>query len=101
MSGTLSIDDLANGDLSHLVISEHAHKHGVKDDDIRYVILYPDEVILMELDPDEKWLFFGLDTALRELQVIVVVKRDGQEIVTHAMKVTKKILDLISEIRHG
>jgi hypothetical protein len=55
----------------------------------------------MEIEPDEKVLYFGFDRALRDLEVIVVVKKDGKEYVIHAMKATQKILDLIMEVRRG
>jgi acetoin utilization deacetylase AcuC-like enzyme len=87
--------------LNNLIITDHARKHGVKDEDILYVISHPEEVILIEFEPDEKILYFGFDKALRELEVIVVVKRDGREIVIHAMKVTQRILDLVMEVRYG
>jgi hypothetical protein len=84
-----------------IIITEHAHKHGIKDEDIIHVLAHPEEVFLLELDPDEKVLYFGLDRALRELEVIVVVRKDGQEFVIHAMKATQKIIDLVMEVRHG
>ncbi|GHV96025.1 hypothetical protein AGMMS50293_23450 [Spirochaetia bacterium] len=87
--------------MNNLIITEHAHKHGIKDEDIIYVIEHPEEVILMEVEPDEKVLYFGFDQALRDLEVIVVVKKDGKEYVIHAMKATQKILDLIMEVRRG
>ncbi|GHT87386.1 hypothetical protein FACS1894137_14660 [Spirochaetia bacterium] len=92
--------------MNNLIITEHAHKHGIKDEDIIYVIEHPEEVILMEIEPDEKVLYFGFDIrpkvcALRDIEVIVVVKKDGKEYVIHAMKATQKILDLIMEVRRG
>ena len=78
---------------------DSARKHGISDEDILYVISHAIEVILLEDEP-EKLLYIGFDRSLRALEVITVLKVNGEEIVIHAMKATQKIIDVLREAHH-
>jgi hypothetical protein len=80
-------------------IIDSARKHGISDEDIVYVIEHAIEVLELEDDPP-KLLYFGLDRALRTLEVVTVVKINGEEIVIHAMKATKKVIKIIQELQN-
>lgn len=83
-----------------LKIIDSARKHGISDEDILYVISHAIEVIQIDEEP-EKLLYIGFDRSLRVLEVITVLKVNGEEIVIHAMKATQKVLEILQEIQHG
>ncbi|GMO48407.1 MAG: hypothetical protein Ta2G_03950 [Termitinemataceae bacterium] len=81
-------------------IIDSARKHGVPDDDIVYVIEHPLEILELEYDP-QKLLYIGFDRSLRALEVVTVININGEEVVIHAMKATKKILEILEELKNG
>jgi hypothetical protein len=83
-----------------LKIIDSARKHGISDEDILYVISHAIEVIQINEEP-EKLLYIGFDRSLRVLEVITVLKVNGEEIVIHAMKATQKVLEILQEIQYG
>ena len=82
-----------------LKIIDSARKHGISDEDILYVISHALEVIVIDDEP-EKILYIGFDRSLRILEVITVLKVNGEEIVIHAMKATQKVIDVLREIQN-
>jgi hypothetical protein len=82
-----------------LKIIDSARKHGISDEDILYVIFHAIEVIQINDEP-EKLLYIGFDRSLRVLEVITVLKVNGEELVIHAMKATQKIIDILQEIQN-
>ena len=83
-----------------LTIIDSARKYGISDEDILYAISHAIEVIQID-DKPEKLLYIGFDQSLRVLEVITVLKVNGEEIVIHAMKATQKIIDILREIQNG
>jgi hypothetical protein len=83
-----------------LKIIDSARKHGISDADIIYVIEHAIEVIEIENEP-QKLLYIGFDRSLRVLEVVTVVKIGGEEIVIHAMKATKKVIDILKGLQNG
>ena len=83
-----------------LRIIDSARKHGISDEDIMYVISHAIEVIEIDDEP-QKLLYIGFDRSLRVLEVITVVKVNGEEIVIHAMKATQKVIDFLKELQNG
>jgi hypothetical protein len=83
-----------------LTIIDSARKHGISDEDIIYIIEHALEVIEIEEEP-QKLLYFGFDRSLRTLEVITVLKVNGEEIVIHAMKATKKVIKFFKELQNG
>jgi hypothetical protein len=81
-------------------IIDSARKHDISDEDILYVISHALEVIELEDEP-EKLLYIGFDRSLRVLEVITVLKVNGEEIVIHAMKATQKVIAILKEIQNG
>jgi hypothetical protein len=81
-------------------IIDSARKHGISDEDILFVISHSIEVIQID-DKPEKLLYIGFDRSLRVLEVITVLKINGEEIVIHAMKATQKVIDILREIQNG
>ena len=82
-----------------LKIIDSARKHGISDEDILYVISHAIEVLVIDDEP-EKLLYIGFDRSLRVLEVITVLKVNGEEMVIHAMKATQKIVDVLREIQN-
>jgi hypothetical protein len=83
-----------------LRILDSAHKHGIQDEDIIFAVEHSIEVIELEPDP-QKLLYIGFDRTLRVLEIITVVKINGEEIVIHAMKATKKALKILEALQNG
>jgi hypothetical protein len=83
-----------------LKIIDSARKHGISDEDIMYVISHAIEVIEIDDEP-QKLLYIGFDRSLRVLEVVTVVKVNGEEIVIHAMKATQKVIDILRELQNG
>ena len=83
-----------------LKIVYSARKHGIPDEDIMYVIEHAIEVLEIEEEP-QKLLYIGFDRSLRILEVITVLKINGEEIVIHAMKATKKVRKIFKELQNG
>jgi hypothetical protein len=77
-------------------IIDSARKHymneNLTDDDILHAVRnYIIKVLNFEDDPD-KTLYIGTDISTRLLEVIVVENRNGEEVVIHAQKLTKKYI---------
>ena len=68
-----------------------------------YILLYPlcMGLIIKIDDEPQKLLYIGFDRSLRVLEVITVIKVNGEEIVIHAMKATQKVIDILMEIHIG
>jgi hypothetical protein len=81
----------------NLKIIDSARKHHISDADIMYVVEHAIEVIQLEDEP-EKLLYIGFDRSLRVLEVVTVVKINGEEVVIHAMKATQKVIDLLRQL---
>jgi hypothetical protein len=64
-----------------------------------YVISHAIEVILIDEEP-QKLLYIGFDRSLRVLEVVTLVKVNGEEIVIHAMKATQKVIDILRELQN-
>jgi hypothetical protein len=82
-----------------LRIIDSARKHGISDEDILYVISHAIKVLVIDDEP-EKLLYIGFDRSLRVLEVITVLKVNGEEIVIHAMKATQTVIDVLREIHN-
>ncbi|GBR75366.1 toxin [Candidatus Termititenax persephonae] len=81
-------------------ILDSAKKHGIHEKDIIYVIEHAIEVIEIAENP-QKLLYIGFDRSLRTLEVITVLKSNGEEIVIHAMKATKKVIKILKELQNA
>jgi hypothetical protein len=77
-----------------------AYKHGIKLEDMYYVIEHYVDKLYLEEDPD-KILYVGYDIANRELEVVVTEFSNGQMYITHAMKIRKSTLDEIKREKYG
>ena len=82
-----------------LKIIDSARRHGISDEDILYVISHAIEVLVVDDEP-EKLLYIGFDRSLRVLEVITILKVNGEEIVIHAMKATPKVIEVLQEIQN-
>jgi hypothetical protein len=73
-------------------IADSARKHQARDrfddDDIRHAVVHAIYAADDGDDPD-KALYLGPDRAARFLEVVVVVRADGSELVIHAMKMRR------------
>ncbi len=65
-------------------IRPSARRHGVADDDMLHAIEHALAVEDLAEDPD-RWLVVGPDRAGNLLEVIVLVTREGDELIIHAM----------------
>jgi hypothetical protein len=79
-----------------MIIIESARRHYAKeqltDEDVLHAVrCYIVRVTNFEDDAD-KTLYIGTDISTRLLEVIIVENRDGEEVVIHAQKLTKKYL---------
>jgi hypothetical protein len=77
-----------------MIIIESARRHYTKerltDDDVLHAVeYYIVRVANFEGDAD-KVLYIGTDLSTRLLEVIIVENRDGEEVIIHAQKLTKK-----------
>lgn len=76
-----------------IVILESAHKHGVQNHDIIYVL--ENYIAYFELDDNEtkkKIEYVGFDSTAKILEIITVEVEDDKVYVIHAMKATKTAL---------
>jgi hypothetical protein len=84
-----------------MIIIETARKHYKKerlsDEDVIHAIRY----FIFRVDNFEeiadKILYIGTDLSTRLLEVIIVERRDGEEVVIHAQKLTKKYIHYITD----
>ena len=76
-------------------IRASARRHGVADDDMLHAIEHALAVEDLAEDPD-RWLVLGPDRAANLLEVIVLVTREGDELIIHAMplrRADRRLLD--------
>lgn len=76
-------------------IRPSARRHGVADDDMLHAIEHALAVEDLAEDPN-RWLVLGPDRAANLLEVIVLVTREGDELIIHAMPlrpVYRRLLD--------
>jgi hypothetical protein len=69
-----------------MVIIDSARKHGISDQDIKYVYEFPLNSIVTQEEPVIVMLF-GFDTIGRGLEVAYITNDAGEDIVIHAMKI--------------
>jgi hypothetical protein len=69
-------------------VRKHQARDRFDDDPIRHAVADALYVADDDEDPD-KALYLGPDRAARLLEVVVVVRADGTEVVIHAMKMRK------------
>lgn len=75
-------------------IHDSAHRHEVADDDMLHAVEHSLVVEDLGDDPD-RWLVLGPDTAGNLLEVIVLISREGDEIIIHAMPMRPKYQRLL------
>jgi hypothetical protein len=74
---------------------KHYQRDGITDEDVEFVVNHPlRRVYDFESQPD-KILYLGLNHSLTVLEAITIEIADGEEIVIHAMKATKKHLEYL------
>jgi hypothetical protein len=69
-----------------VIIWETARKHGISDEDIKYVYEFALNSIVFP-DQPELVMLFGFDTIGRGLEVGYVTTDQGEDLIIHAMKV--------------
>ncbi len=69
-----------------MIIWETARKHGISDEDIKYVYEFALNSIVFPEQPDLIMLF-GFDTIGRGLEVGYITTDQGEDMIIHAMKV--------------
>jgi hypothetical protein len=65
-------------------IHDSAHRHNVAEEDMLHAVEHSLVVDDLGEDPD-RWLVLGPDTAGNLLELIVLISREGDEIIIHAM----------------
>ncbi len=65
-------------------IHDSAHRHDVAEEDMLHAVEHSLVVDDLGEDPD-RWLVLGPDTAGNLLELIVLISREGDEIIIHAM----------------
>jgi hypothetical protein len=84
-----------------MIIIESARKHYQKenltDDDVIHAV----RNFILRVDnfenSSDKTLYIGTDISTRLLEVIIVERRDGKEVVIHAQKLTKKFIRYLED----
>ena len=71
-----------------MIIIESAFKHGVSENEIKYVFETAISSITLEEFPP-KIMLFGFDTKGNAIEIGYFVNDDGDEIIMHAMKLRK------------
>jgi hypothetical protein len=69
-----------------VIIWETARKHGISDEDIKYVYEFALNSIVLPDQPDLVMLF-GFDTIGRGLEVGYITTDQGEDLIIHAMKI--------------
>lgn len=75
-------------------ILDSARRHDVADEDMLHAVEHSLVVDDVGEDPD-RWLVLGPDTAGNLLELIVLVNREGDEIIIHAMLMRPKYRRLL------
>jgi hypothetical protein len=65
-------------------IHASARRHGISDEDMLHAVANPLAVEDLGEDPD-RWLVIGPDRAANLLEIVVLVTREGVEMIIHAM----------------
>lgn len=78
----------------------HQQDEGFNDADIAHAVAHAIYVADDGNDLD-KALYLGPDRSARLLEVVVVVREDGSEVVIHAMRMRSKYEPLLREIGDG
>jgi hypothetical protein len=76
-------------------IHASARKHGIKDDDIAYAATWAVWIEDLDENNPSRQLRLGFDTRGRLLEIVVLVFDSGNELVIHAMKARRQMLDLL------
>jgi hypothetical protein len=76
-------------------IYRSARKHGVGDDDIAHAV---EHALVAAEDDTGKCLYLGPDLAGNFLEVISVLKEDGDEVVIHAMPMRPMYESLLRDL---
>ncbi|MDR1732243.1 MAG: hypothetical protein LBR61_09165 [Synergistaceae bacterium] len=77
-------------------IIESARKHGVLDDDIKYVYETATKTIILRDNPT-KIMIFGFDRVGRCLEVGYIIDDEGEDVVIHAMKIRRSYIKYMNE----
>jgi transposase len=76
-------------------IAASARKHYLRDnltdEDVLFAVKHPIKII-QETDSQNKKLYIGVDKNVRMLEVVTVEFIENEEVIIHAMKMTKKYL---------
>jgi hypothetical protein len=75
-------------------IYQSARKHGVSDGDIEHAV---ENALVAADDEEAKCLYLGPDRAGNMLEVVSVVKDDGDEIVIHAMRMRRTYQSMLPD----
>lgn len=73
-----------------------AGRHGIPKDDVRHAVAH--FFFAAEIDPDEppaRVLYLGPEAAGNLLEVVVIERDDGSELVIHAMKMRRAYESLL------
>jgi hypothetical protein len=70
---------------------KHYERDGLTDESVLFVVEYPIRII-HENDQQNKEVYLGVDPDLKMLEVVTVEFIDGEKVIIHAMKMTKKYL---------
>jgi len=69
-----------------MIIIDSARRHGISDQDIKYIYEFPLNSIVTQEEPIIVMLF-GFDTIGRGLEVAYITDDTGEDVVIHAMKI--------------
>jgi hypothetical protein len=75
-------------------IHDSAHRHDVAEEDMLHAVEHSLVVDDLGEDPD-RWLVLGPDPAGNLLELIVLISREGDEIIIHAMPMRPKYWRLL------
>ncbi len=75
-------------------IHDSAHRHDVAEEDMLHAVEHSLVVDDLGEDPD-RWLVLGPDPAGNLLELIVLISREGDEIIIHAMPMRPKYRRLL------
>ena len=71
-----------------MIVIDSARKHGISDQDIKYVYeSATDFILLQQAGRPTLMLLFGHDTIGRGLEVGYITNTQGEDIIVHAMKI--------------
>jgi hypothetical protein len=73
---------------------KHYASQNITDEDVLFVVENPIRVIVFD-DENNRTLYLGIDPKIRFLEVVAVELVNGEDAIIHAMKMTKKYLNLL------